>query len=302
MKLKEPRNVNYCAIVAKIDSTVALPKMDRVKHGIILGNKIIVSKEYEAGKVGLYFPVECALSPAFLKANNLYRKADLNEDNTKSGYFEENGRIRCIKFQKVHESQGLFMPLDSLKPFLTEKEISSLSVGDAFDMLGDVEICRKYTVKKRNASSQLSGSKKTKKVTEEKLVEGQFRFHQDTSMMYRNLHRIEPDTLIGISTKIHGCVDKDTIVNTDRGDFKISDIVNNQLDVNIKALNVETNEIVYVPIDNYYLLEDDGEWYEIELENGKTIKITGNNPVWLPELHCYRKVEDLIGDEFLLTD
>ena len=204
MKLKEPRNVNYCAIVAKIDSTVALPKMDRVKHGIILGNKIIISKEYEAGKVGLYFPVECALSPAFLKANNLYRKADLNEDTTKSGYFEENGRIRCIKFQKVHESQGLFMPLDSLKPFLTEKEISSLSVGDAFDMLGDVEICRKYTVKKRNASSQLSGSKKTKKTTEEKLVEGQFRFHQDTSMMYRNLHRIEPDTLIGISSKWHG--------------------------------------------------------------------------------------------------
>ena len=204
MKFKEPRNVNYCAIVAKIDSVVDLPKMDRVKHGIILGNKIIVNKSHKPGDIGLFFPVECALSPAYLKANNLYRKADLNEDNTKSGYFEENGRIRCIKFQKIHESAGLFMPLNSLNSFLTEKEIKSLSIGDSFDMLGDVEICRKYTIKKRNSSSQLSGGKGPKKQAKEKLIEGQFRFHQDTSMMYRNLHRIEPDTLIAISTKIHG--------------------------------------------------------------------------------------------------
>ena len=41
------------------------------------------------------------------------------------------------------------------------------------------------------------------------------------------------------------------------------------------------------------------EW-EIETEDGEKLIITGNNPVWLPDLHCYRRVEDLeIGDVVL---
>lgn len=204
MKFKEPRNKNYCAVIAKISATVDLPKMNNVKHGIILGNKIIVNKSTKVGDIGIYFPVECSLSAEYLHFNNLYRKAALNSDATKSGYFEENGRIRCIKFQTIHESQGLFMPLDSLSIFLTEKEMLSLKEGDEFDMIGSAEICRKYVIKKHNTSSQMSGGKKTRKVVEEKLVDGQFRFHQDTSMMYRNLDKIAPDTLISVSTKVHG--------------------------------------------------------------------------------------------------
>lgn len=206
MKFKEPKNKNYCAIISKIDNLVELPKMDRVQHGIIFGNKIIVSKEYQVGMVGVYFPVETALSPAYLKANNLYRKAAFNKNTDETGYFEENGRIRCIKFAKVHESQGLFMPLSSLSEFLSEKEIASLKVGDEFDMIGDTEICRKYVIKKQSVkgSSMLGGGKKARKPKEEKLVDGQFKFHQDTSMLYRNLHRIDPDTLIHVSRKVHG--------------------------------------------------------------------------------------------------
>ena len=37
--------------------------------------------------------------------------------------------------------------------------------------------------------------------------------------------------------------------------------------------------------------------------NGQKIEITGNNPVWLPELHCYRRVDELIeGDILLFSD
>jgi hypothetical protein len=39
---------------------------------------------------------------------------------------------------------------------------------------------------------------------ESNLVENQFRFHQDIFMLYWNLHRIEPNSLISITYKLHG--------------------------------------------------------------------------------------------------
>ena len=39
---------------------------------------------------------------------------------------------------------------------------------------------------------------------ESKLVDNQFRFHLDTSQLFRNLHEITPDSLISVSYKIHG--------------------------------------------------------------------------------------------------
>ena len=44
MKIKEPKNKNYCGIITKIEAVVNLPHFDNVKHGIIFGNKIIINK------------------------------------------------------------------------------------------------------------------------------------------------------------------------------------------------------------------------------------------------------------------
>lgn len=113
---------------------------------------------------------------------------------------------------------------------------------------------------------------------------------------------VQPNDYIHISSKWHGCVDKDTIINTNLGDLTIGEIVNNKLNVNVKAFDIENNNIVYVPIDNWYTIPNDGDWYELTLEDGRTIQITGNNPVWLPELNCYRRVEDLNINDILLVD
>ena len=75
-----------------------------------------------------------------------------------------------------------------------------------------------------------------------------------------------------------------------------------KLNCHIKSLNIPTNEIVYSKVEQFYFKEDHGDWYEIELSNGQKLKITGNNPVWLPKLKCYRKVSDLTGNEELLLD
>lgn len=221
--LKKPKS-NYCGTVVEIKTIVPISNCDNVCHAIIMGNSVVVSKEVKVGDIGIYFPVECQLSQAYLKANNLYRKSELNQDNTQKGYFDENGRIRCIKF-RGNKSEGLFMPLNSLSfinlpgsrlsnstiPFKINGEnififgTTKLKVGDEFDELEGVEICRKYIVQ-QSRTPGVPGSRKNNKSKEvkSKLIDKQFRFHEDTSFLYKNLHHINPDDIIQISYKIHG--------------------------------------------------------------------------------------------------
>ena len=301
MKIKTPKNINYCAIVIEITKLIHLENCTNVQGAIIMGNQVVISKDIKVGDIGLYFPLECQLSKEYLSNNNLYNKPELNVDNTKKGYFDENGRIRCQRF-RGHKSEGLFMPINSIEFTFNSNPSPMPIINDCFDELNGIPICKKYYVSKPTSSKDGFKQKgKDKKLRQSKLVENQFRFHQDTSMLYRNLHRIHSDSLISCTYKLHGCVSEDTIINTDQGDFTIKFIVDNKLNVNIKAFDTETNQVVYVPIDAYYLLKNDGEWYEIELENGTILKITGNNPVWLPELNCYRKAELLNVSDVLLV-
>lgn len=207
MKIKEPKNQNYAAIVIEIKTIIPLEKCDNVQGAIIMGNQVVVSKDVKVGDIGLYFPLECSLSKEYLSNNNLYRvhknKPNLNIDTTlKGGYFEENGRVRCARFLG-HKSEGFFMPKESLNFCLKVGDI--LNLNDTFDELNGTPICSKYIVKTNRTPGQ-PGSKKSKstKKYESKLIENQFRFHQDTSMLYRNLHRIEPNSLISITYKLHG--------------------------------------------------------------------------------------------------
>ena len=207
MKLNKPKNENYAAVVVEIKTIIPLEKCDNVQAAIIMGNQVVVSKDVKVGDIGLYFPLECALSKEYLSNNNLYRvhknKPNLNIDTTlKGGYFEENGRVRCARFLG-HKSEGLFMPKESLNFCLKVGDI--LNLNDTFDELNEIPICSKYVVKTNKTPGQ-PGSKKGagKLAKESKLIENQFRFHNDTSQLYRNLHRINPDDLIQISYKMHG--------------------------------------------------------------------------------------------------
>lgn len=208
MKLNKPKNENYAAIVVEIKTLTPLEKCDFVQGAIIMGNQVIVSKDVKVGDIGLYFPLECQLSKEYLSNNNLYSDSKLNIDSEKKGYFSENGRIRCQRF-RGHKSEGLFMPLGSIGFVFKIGEIKSLydtfNLNDCFDELNETSICSKYIVK-TNRTPGAPGSKSNKftKKYESKLIENQFSFHQDTSMLYRNLHRIDPNSLISITYKMHG--------------------------------------------------------------------------------------------------
>lgn len=201
MEIKSPKNSNYAAIVVKINKTIELKGCDNIHAAIILGNHVIVSKDIKEGDFGVYFPPECQLSKEFAKYNNLYRKSEFNADSSKKGYLEETRRVKCIRL-RGYKSEGTFMPLSCL---YMVKDVN-FTVGQEFDELNGVEICKKYVVKtiKTPGSGNKNSNKKSNKPVESKIIDNQFRFHLDTSMFYKNIHKFTPETLISITTKLHG--------------------------------------------------------------------------------------------------
>lgn len=198
-----PDNINYCATVVELAEFRTIANCDNVKHAVIFGNLVVVSKDTEADTKGLFFPVETQLSSIFLKTNNLYRDKTLNLNPEKAGYFELNGRIRCVKFRS-NPSVGFFIPIESLD-FICDCFRTELNVGDEFDTIDGIRICQKYipaSTKTQNPNSTSNKhNKKSKKIA---LVDNQFRFHEDTSALAKNVHRIEPDSVISITYKLHG--------------------------------------------------------------------------------------------------
>lgn len=198
--LKDPRSPNYAATVVALDKFVDLSNCDNIKAALIFGNHVIVSKDAQPGEIGLFFPVETALSGEFLTNNNLYRKPELNTDSTAKGFFEEHGRVKCVKF-RGHKSEGFFIPTESL---LYVDGMFGLNIGDTFDFIGEHEICRKYVPKRRAGNTSTPGLRGRGPSLEEQIVAGQFRFHFDTENLRRNIHNIQPDDYISISDKWHG--------------------------------------------------------------------------------------------------
>jgi len=202
MKLEIKGNKNYCATIVKIEQLVPLKGCDNIQKSIILNSSVIVSKDVKVDDIGLFFPLETALTKEFLRNNNLYRDKTLNVDQSKNGFFESNGRIRCVKL-KGNASEGFYIPFSALNYIDSSYKI--VNVGDEFDTYNDQLICYKYIVIKTITgigSNKKSTRKGVKKVSI--LIDDQFRLHYNTSKINKNLHLINHDTLISISDKWHG--------------------------------------------------------------------------------------------------
>lgn len=202
MKLNKPQSSTYCASVVEIDKVYPLEGRDRLQGTRIFGNQVMVSKDIKPGDLGLFFPVETALSSEFLSANNLYKDSTLNKDSKKNGYFEQNGRIRCVKFGG-HVSEGIFLEIDCLMSLGVNP--TDLKVGDEFDMIKDTPICTKYIPKNTKTPGQGGKGKKGNQYQKvSKLIPGQFNFHKDTAQLYKNMHELTMNSIISISDKWHG--------------------------------------------------------------------------------------------------
>jgi len=112
-----------------------------------------------------------------------------------------------------------------------------------------------------------------------------------------------------VQCKLNGCLHSDTLIALEDGSqITIEQAFNTKINKKIKCFNTRTNSIEYKSITNFFKDGVDMQmkskpinWYEIELENGATMKITGNHRVWLRDLKCWRRVDDLqIGDKLFV--
>lgn len=193
MKLEKPVNPNYAATVVEIAHLRELEGCDNVVGAVIFGMQAIVGKNTKEGDIGLFFPAETQLSEEFAKLNNLHRHTDRNADPTQKGYFEDNRRVKAMKF-RGHRSDAFFIPLDSLSYI---KGSGDLAIGDTFDKIGEHEICKKYVVKEPGVNR--GPSAKVRRV-DVKL----FPTHIDTENWWRNERRIPSEAHVVVTQKLHG--------------------------------------------------------------------------------------------------
>lgn len=110
------------------------------------------------------------------------------------------------------------------------------------------------------------------------------------------------------SRKLDGCVSGDTLITMENGKrIPIKEIVESKIEGKVQTYNPETGKIEFNKILNHMKNMDDineskHQWYEIELDDGRKIRLTGNHKVFIPELGCYRRVDELTGDESFLVD
>jgi len=205
IKLSVEGNKNYCASIVEIQNIIELESCQNIQGTTIQGNHVIISKDIKVGDTGVFFPVECSIKDNFLKVNNLYREKTLNVDQTKAGFFEINGRVRCMKLRGF-KSEGLFLPLQCLISFCNKiGDIHTIQVGTDFDHIDGQMICEKYIVKSKQVQNVSKKDKKSNIKKISKLLDGYFRLHIDTEQFGKNLNKFKLGDLISITTKIHGC-------------------------------------------------------------------------------------------------
>jgi len=190
-------NVNYKCTVVKIDNLYDLDNLQNLKGTKIFFSQVLVSKDTKIGDVGIFFPIESQLGENFCKINNLIRSKDENGKPI-GGMFDKNRRVRCQKF-KGNESMGFWIPISSLS-YLTDKYPN---IGDEFHELLGENICNKY-VPKSNKSSSEPKEKRSRNPKISRLVENQFRLHNDTENLRKNIHKLELEDYISIHYKKHG--------------------------------------------------------------------------------------------------
>lgn len=191
---------NYCVTVVKLPPKQRVEGLDNLVKVTVFGNDVLTKKDANEEQLYLFLPAECQISSEYLSANNEFRNSALNKDQSKKGYFEENCRVKTIKFKGVI-STGYLAPLSTLEPLV---EIKSFKEGDEFNSINGHVLCKKYKIVHQPTAGTKESrfNKKLKRFS--KLVPNQFRFHVSTSHLAKNLHLFQPEDIICITDKWHG--------------------------------------------------------------------------------------------------
>lgn len=205
-------DTNYRAKIVPLKGLHKHPNADKLQVVNIDGNNIITGMDAQEGQIYVYFPLECAINKDFLSWSNSFEDKTLNADPNVRGFFNHKCRVRAVKL-RGQPSQGYIIPAQVLADWLatfTGESYANLIYdlekkfdNSEFDSYNDIVICKKY-VSNKQVNNSGTGPKGRRSPRVSKLVEGQFKFHFDTSHLGKNLHKIQPDDMIAITWKLHG--------------------------------------------------------------------------------------------------
>lgn len=213
MKLIQSKkaDINYLAKVVQLTENdfSKHPNADALKIAHIGGYSVIVGIDEQPG-LYIYFPALSQINENLLTYANLYRHKEKNSNpESKTGFFEDNGRVKAIKLRGV-VSEGFLLPVETLQNFIVSSvnvELTDIPVNFEFDSVEHDNksfwICKKYRIKtyeRRNTGSKpIKSSKGFNRIDET-----QFRFHYDTVQVKKEPWCISPQDLISLTEKIHG--------------------------------------------------------------------------------------------------
>lgn len=187
----------HVGYIVKINELHPHSNADRLQIATIFGASVIVGLDVQIGDIGVYFPIDLQLSQEYCENNNLIRKLDENGKNI-GGYLEPDKRnIRAMKL-RGEKSEGLFMPLESLK-YTGE---TKFEVGEKIEMLNGHEICRKYIPRGKKSAAVGKQGNKTRKHSVP--IAPLFAEHADTEQLVYNMDAFKSGDQIEITLKMHG--------------------------------------------------------------------------------------------------
>lgn len=188
---------NYKASIVRLKNVRPHPNADRLQLSTVQGNQIVTGLEEKKGDIGVYFPVDSALSPEFLDANDLVARHDPETGNKlNNGYFSANGRVKVARL-RGEKSEGIWLPLDSiynLKPDLPKGWVD-LKEGMELDEVQGVPLCSKYITPATKAAMRNNSALPSNSY---------FHRHFDTEHLGRNMRDIPDGARLIITEKMEG--------------------------------------------------------------------------------------------------
>lgn len=262
------------ATIEKISEIYPHPNADKMELAKINGWQVCVKKnEFKAGDLCIYITVDSVLEdcPQYEFLRN------------------KNFRIKTIKL-RGELSQGIAFPISLLKEFGHD----IIPLDDPVDGTDVADLVKAKHYEKpipANLAGQVKGYRPSyiKKTDEDNI-----KSNPGILVELYNLPYV-------ITVKVDGCLHEDTIIHTEDGDMTIKDVCENKYSGRVLSYDVDNDKSLYLKIQNHFINDTNDEWYEIETESGLVLKITGNHKVWIPNLNCYRSVENLTeNDSFLI--
>jgi hypothetical protein len=113
---------------------------------------------------------------------------------------------------------------------------------------------------------------------------------------------VKPNTEYCYSSKLDGCLQENTLIETTSGFKTIKEIYDSNDDVEIKSFNNDTNTIEFKKVTNKLKRPStsETEWYKITCENGEELIVTSNHYIFIPSLNAYREVRNLKEGDYIL--